>query len=113
MKKLFPLLALLPFLALATIPSGPVPVTIYWSYPATNQVDSFYVYYTTNVILPMPWTPLTNSPGTQLNATVSLTPGQYYFYVTASNFWGESGTSNVTNTPTILSNNPTGTGFHK
>lgn len=41
------------------------------------------------------------------HATIpNLTPGMYRFYVTASNVWGESGPSNIVQTPVNASTAP-------
>lgn len=86
---------------------------ICWSY--TNAApDSFKVYQTTNVALALTnWTVLTNvsalaSAGTNTWPTNSclayVTPGSYFFTVTASNFWGESIPAPPASTPAPVGN---------
>lgn len=80
-------------------------VTIIWEYTNTTATaDCFYIYYTTNMLQPLPWTVLTNAPGTNRSVTVLIKPDTYFFYGTASNMWGESGPSNQIGTPAPVSN---------
>lgn len=44
------------------------------------------------------WPIITNVAGTNA-VTIPLQPQLYFFYVTASNYWGESSNSNVAYTP--------------
>jgi len=75
--------------ASAFISMQPTTVTLAWNSP--GSVDAFYVYQSQSITNPMPWTPFTNTAGTNLQVTVQVMPGQSFYYVTASNFWGESG----------------------
>jgi len=96
------LVSVLLIVVLAAPPSGRIELT--WDYP-TNELSadlSFRVYSTTNISLALTnWPCLTNFPGTQTSGIIQITPGQQYFVMTASNFWGESSFSNVTNTPVL------------
>lgn len=90
-------------LAFGGVATGPTQVTLAWN--PQSGVDTFYLYTSTNAALPLnQWTPLTNAPGTATNLVVIMTPGQQFFFLTASNLWGESGPSNTANTPPV----PTG-----
>lgn len=98
--------------ARAGVASGPTPVTLGWN--PQPQLDSnavFKLYGSTNVSLPVTqWTYLTSAPAVTVSGTnswpttnlvVTMTPGMFFFYLTASNFWGESGPSNGTSTPAV------------
>jgi hypothetical protein len=74
-----------------------------WSYD-TNQLSTnlaFIIYGSTNLAQPVSsWPILTNVPGTNTSCDLWLTPAQYFFVGTASNFWGETSvTSNLVVTP--------------
>jgi hypothetical protein len=85
-------------LAVAFSSVGPQPITLAWN--PQPAVDVFVLYSSTNAALPLnQWQPWTNAPGTDPTVTVQMQPGAMFFFVTASNIWGESGPSNVTNTP--------------
>lgn len=45
------------------------------------------------------WLQLMSVPGTVSNVTFSVTPGEMYYSMTGSNWWGESDFSNVCKTP--------------
>jgi len=84
-------------------------ITFEWQYTDTNIVDAFYIHYSPDLNTPLTnWPVLAVAPATQssytnyvvnTNFTVPILPGAYFFYVTASNFWGESMPSNSTNVP--------------
>lgn len=96
----------------AGVASGPTSVTLAWN--PQPQLDSnavFNLYGSTNVSLPVSqWMYLTSAPAATVsgtnswpttNLTVTMTPGVFFFYLTASNFWGESGPSNQAGTPAV------------
>ena len=111
MRKFWVVLSVvgLAWLALAAIPSGPTSVTLGWD--PEPGIDFFKLYASSNVAAPInTWTLLTNIPGTvvtptnsypQTNVQVAIEPGAMFFYLTASNLWGETGPSNITNTPPL------------
>lgn len=106
MKKFLTLVAAVTCLAAAALdlspPSGNVVLS--WSYPAESLSPdlTFRVYASTNLATPITnWACLTNIAGTNLSASVKIQPGQMFFVMTASNFWGESLTSNVAATPKL------------
>lgn len=74
-------------------------VVVYWDpNPPEDEVTGYHVYQSTNVL--GPFDVVATTSGT--NATVTnIDQGQYYFYVTASNFWGESRPSETVNTPDL------------
>lgn len=81
-------------------------VKIDWDYPqdemGTNLV--FIISSHTNAN-----EPLTNwfrivVPGTSTTARAVMVPERRFFFVTASNFWGESGPSNIADTPRPATN---------
>jgi hypothetical protein len=60
----------------------------------------FKLYHSTDPAVPLAqWTPLTNIAGTNLSVTLNIEPGVHCFFLTASNWWGESDPSNVASTP--------------
>jgi hypothetical protein len=91
------LLILLSAFCLAFVPSGPTTITLAWNYQ--QDIDAFYVYQSTNVTAAMPWQPCTNTAASSV--TIQVMPGRMFYYVTASNFWGESGPSNTIGTPAV------------
>lgn len=91
---------------LGAIPTGPTSVTLAWD--PEPGIDVLKIYASTNVSAPVnTWTVLTNIPGVvsnsypATNVQVVIQPGQMFFYITASNLWGETGPSNITNSPVV------------
>lgn len=76
-----------------------------WDYPP-NEITTdivFRVYSSTNITIPITnWMVLTNVTTNEAHLTIS--PGRTFFYVTASNFWGESDPSNVVGLPPLPTN---------
>ena len=94
---------LLAFAAFIGIAASPQTIRLIWNGQA--QVDAFKIYGTNDITAPLTnWPLLITVPGNVTQALYIMQPGQTFFYVTASNFWGESGPSNVTNTPTVATN---------
>lgn len=63
-----------------------------WDYPVLELLDvRFNVYHASNVS--GPYTVFTNVATT--NVTVAITEGAHFYYVTATNDWGESDPSNT------------------
>ena len=76
-------------------------ITLLWdANPPSDEVERYYVWQTTNVSVP--FVQVTNVATNGI--AFDRVPGRYYFYVTASNWWGMSAPSNTTNTPTVASN---------
>lgn len=67
-------------------------VTLSWDYDDANPPDAFKLYSSTNLAEPFTnWTHIATLSGNVHNATVSnIAYQQCWFYVTASNWWGES-----------------------
>lgn len=90
----------------AVIPN-PASVTFIWDNP--NQAGLVYrIYGTNNPSAPTPWplvatitAPSVLPGGTNLAYSITMTPGAMAFYMTASNFWGESPFSGVASTPPV------------
>ena len=61
-----------------------------------DQVTGYYLHQATN--LAGPWTIVGSTNGTNY-ALLLPRKGQWFFYVTASNFWGMSEPSNIVTTP--------------
>ncbi len=96
MKRLILVLALFIFLACPLIAQTGT-VTLAWdANPATDQVTKYTVYRAPAAT--GPWTKVQDVTATTATVT-GLSPGIYFFHVTASNVWGESGPSNVVSTP--------------
>ena len=81
--------------------SAPKDAHFAWDYP-TNELTAdlvFKLYSTDDLALPMSqWPVKVVVPGTNTTATVPMTNGWQFFYVTASNEWGESVPSNTVTT---------------
>ena len=82
-------------------------ITLAWNYP-TNELSTnltFNLYHSLTITNPLPWTVMTNIVGTNLVCSLNIIPGEHYFYVTASNFWGESVPSNILGLPPVAKSN--------
>lgn len=80
-------------------------VTLSWNYD-TNLLSTnlfFHVYETTNVTIPLiQWNTLTNMVGVTTSVVLEVVPGEHYFVVSSSNFWGETSiTSQPAYTPPL------------
>lgn len=71
----------------------------------SEQVERYYLYQAFSVT--GPYQNMTNS-ATNMVRVIVPSNGMYFFFVTASNFWGESSPSNTNTTPknTGKVNNP-------
>jgi hypothetical protein len=98
--------------ALAGVVVGPTSVTFAWNpQPGLDTNASYNLYGSNNLTVPLSqWPLLSNIPAVTVsgtnswpttNLTVVMTPSAFFFYLTASNFWGESGPSNVAGTPVV------------
>jgi len=76
-------------------------VALSWDYDTNNAPDAFKLYSSTNIGLPATnWPLVATVSGNVQNITISnITAQQMWFYVTASNWWGESLPSNTAGTP--------------
>lgn len=63
--------------------------------PSGEAVKGYIVYQATTA--DGPYTPVAHVPST--NAVLDVTPGRYFYYVRATNFWSESEPSNTAVTP--------------
>jgi hypothetical protein len=99
MKK-FLFLLFVGTLLLTAAPPGPSTVTLAWTYPS-NELSGITFYLQSS---PNQGTPTTNWPviasvtGTN-RIQITVMPGQAFYTVYASNFWGASSNSNIANTP--------------
>lgn len=77
-------------------------IRLLWDYPPDQVTNvNFVVHYSTNLNLILTNWPVVITTYTT-NVDFDINPGAYFFYVTASNFWGEvSPPSNVVNTPAV------------
>lgn len=101
MKLVILCLLLIAGAVLASVPMVPTSVVLAWD-QSTNQPDVFKLYCSADMAVPLNlWTNVATVAGTNTCITNVMLPGKMFFYVTASNFWGESGPSNVTNTPVV------------
>lgn len=94
------LIMILAIAARADIPTTPQPITLAWNYSG-GKVDAFKIYSSTNMAN---WSLLTTT--TNQSVSILATPAACFYFVTASNFWGESGPSNIASTPDPV-NQPT------
>lgn len=98
---LLPLLALPVLFLRAAVPS-PQNITFTWVYPTNLTPDDslvFKIYSSASANAPKPWAVMSTAPSTQRSLVVSVAPSQKYYYIAASNFWGEADPSNVVGTP--------------
>lgn len=78
-------------------PTGPVAITLYWDpNPPAEEVQVYVVRQATNVL--GPWSIVATPTTTNTIITLPV-PGKWFWFVTASNFWGESVPSNTNSTP--------------
>jgi hypothetical protein len=85
-------------------------VTFAWSDNNTPLVKSdpsyhYNFYHSTNIAVPLTnWVKIATSMSGVTNLPVNIPAGTHYFFVTAQDWWGESGPSNIasTNTPAAL-----------
>lgn len=107
MKRALLIISVTVFLGLAvwaSIPSGPTRIVLSWDpSPSTTNVDAYCLYESQTVSTPLTnWLKFAVIPGwTNTTFQFSVVPGQWFFYATASNFWGESDPSNVRATPEV------------
>lgn len=73
-------------------------VLLEWEPSPTNQQVTAYYIYRANAVSG-PWACVASA--TTTNYALAMTPCEAYFYVTASNFWGESVPSNILSTPPV------------
>ena len=81
--------------------AGPKDAHFIWDYPTNELCDDlvFKLYSTDNIAQPMSeWPVKVVVPGTNTSAVVPMTNGWQFFYITASNAWGESAPSNTVTT---------------
>lgn len=98
-KRLVFALALISFVSIA---ASPVPIQVFWN--PQPGVDLFILHGTNDISQPTPWPIITTFAGNSTNASLSVFPGAMNYYLTASNFWGETGLSNIASTPSALTN---------
>ncbi len=84
MKKLIPLALLLSALTL----SAATVLTFVWDpNDPTEEVTGYFLYSSTNVTGPYS---VLSATGTNVSCMVTMAPARAFFFVTASNMWGES-----------------------
>lgn len=90
-------------------------IKLAWEADTNGQVLAecgFKVYQSTNITIPLTnWNVLTNIVatnaqigGTNFQCALQVSPGQMFYAVTMTNFWGESDFSNTTQTPALPTN---------
>lgn len=94
---------LFPVLLLTAAVPSPQNIILAWdTYPAAELTPdlTFKLYTSTDISVPLAnWTVIRTVPGTNTQVTISVIPGRQFFYLTASNFWGESDPSGVLGLP--------------
>jgi hypothetical protein len=90
-------------LFLLTVPALAADLTFFWeANDPAEEVIAYRLYSATNVTGPYTLAATTTN-GLQTNlAVTNVVQGQGFYYVTASNFWGESVPSAGVNTPKIV-----------
>jgi hypothetical protein len=76
-------------------------VRLTWSYPTTTDTSLvFKIYTSTSMSIPLTnWTVVATVPYNARSYDLTVTPGEQFFVMTASNFWGQGDFSNVAGTP--------------
>lgn len=121
MKRILALIAAVSLSAFALILPNPAPLKLTWDYP-TNAFTpdlTFNLYSHTNPAIPLSnWVkvamfsatnwhsnsvPIAPVTGTNFSFTVTnmVMPGAQFYYVTVSNFWGESTNTNILGLPPL------------
>ena len=104
-KPILFLSALVCAVAVVAFAAGTVPasktVSFTWDYDTNSVVDAFKLYTSTNVNAPSTnWTLIgTVSSSIRAINLSNVAPAQAWYFVTASNMWGESLPSNIVGTP--------------
>jgi hypothetical protein len=95
------LAAFLAFLVGAAIAAAPQFVTVGWFYPDSgSDIDCFKIYSSGDLAVPLAqWKLALTVPGSNLVADVPVYTTKAFYYVTASNFLGESTPSNTLRVP--------------
>lgn len=76
-----------------------VDVTLIWNAnDPLDQVEGYRLYQSTNIAGPFNYI---GSANTTNFVVTGLSPGVYFWYVTATNYWGESLPSNKASTPPV------------
>ena len=86
-------------LVAAGIAAGIAAETVRFAWDANapeEQVTGYFLYSAPNVTGPFT---VLGAVGTNTSLSVTMNPARAFFYVTASNLWGESLPSNVLTTP--------------
>lgn len=103
MNRLKYFLCLVPLVALGAL-TGPQWITLMWDRsPGDDGTYVYRIYQTNAVDAAKPWilvATVTNTNAVPLQVNPA---GAWFFYCTASNFWGESDPSNVASTPPLPS----------
>lgn len=94
------------FILAVALSSHAADLRLAWDYApeelGTNMV--FKLYSHTNANEPATNWAVTILPGTGTTARVVMIPERRFWFVTASNFWGESGPSNIAGAPNPATN---------
>jgi alpha/beta superfamily hydrolase len=80
-------------------------VTLAWQHGASgpDPATTYRIYHSTDVALPVAqWAEVAQIAGDQTNHSLNIMPGEHFFVMNASNFWGlSSNYSNVASTPEV------------
>lgn len=88
------------------VSASPADITLAWDYP-TNELGTnltFKIHSHTNVTAPPQNWAVTEVVGTAAMVRVTMVPERRFWFVTASNFWGETPPSNIADTPKPTTN---------
>lgn len=86
---------LLAILALVTVSTAAAEVISWDANPASDQVVSYKVYWTTNPAVAKPWPILATVNVPAPLVVTNAAPGRCFYYVTSANIFGESDPSDV------------------
>jgi hypothetical protein len=83
-------------------PTLPTSLTLTWNYSQPDTNTFIKLYRSTDISIPLTnWNMIATVPSTTNQVVIQILPGKAFYYVTATNLWGESDPSNIDLTPAM------------